>query len=527
MPNQSKPAKPGKRATKKNRSNNMKTPNSQKLIVVLTVVAGITFSARAHTNEPGPLVSVYATDPNNPQISYDEDPYLRAPEIPENPTVVYPDSQANALAGITDPYTAGQPTVTTGDPDTYSLSSPSVYYTPPTPAPGPYLSSGVPLKFDFGPGPVASGYTQVRKTTAYGPATGYGWGDPSKADERDRGSAYGNSLERDFCLVNGTQFYVDIPNGHYQVSVIVGDGIGKSGTAIRVNGLLELYNIGAAAGSYAYDSFAITVTGGRMMFEFLAAINHINAITITPIPSAEWNKPRVFLASDSTVASYYPGNYIMGWGQPLHEYFATNVVIDNQAKAGRSSKSFIEEGALDTIVNNIKPGDYLFVMFAINDSADDLPGQPKTNRKTNPTSTFKAYLRLYVNGARAHGATPVFVTGQIKCTYNAEGQFYNSVQGYPQAMRELGAELNVPVLELNKRSIDHLTAITPPVAVTWYGTKPDNSFDYIHPSNPIGGHGFAQLVAKLVGETKGLEALAQQVLPNPRPQPGFVARSAY
>src|SRR5207245_535857 len=100
------------------------------------------------------------------------------------------------------------------------------------------------------------------------------------------------------------------------------------------------------------------------------SINHINAITIAPIPDAEWNKPRVFLASDSTVASYYPGNYIMGWGQPLHEYFTTNVVIDNQAKAGRSSKSFVEEGSLDTIVNNIKPGDYLFVMFAINDSAD-------------------------------------------------------------------------------------------------------------------------------------------------------------
>jgi len=484
----------------------------------------IALIAVAHNDEPGPLVSVYATDPANPQISYDSDPYVRAPWVPDNPTVVYPESQAGALAGITDPYTALQPRVVNGgDPDTYSTPAPAVYSTPPPNIPGPYFSSGVPMRFDFGPGPVATGYTQVTRSTAYGPSTGYGWGDTSKVDQRDRGGS--DPLQRDFCLVNGTPFYVDIPDGRYRVTCVVGDAIGQSGTSVRANGLYELASIGAPSGQWATASFPIAVKGGRLRFEFLGTINHINGLTIEPIPDSEWNKTTVFLASDSTVASYAPGFYLMGWGQPLHNFFTTNVVVDNQAKAGRSSRSFLEEGSLDTILNRIKPGDCLFIMFAINDSADTLPGEPNY-RKTSPATTFKAYLRKYVTATQTNGAIPVFVTAQIKCTYNAWGQFNNSVQGYPQAMRELAAELNVPLLELNRTSIDHLTAVGVPEARSWYATNPSGGFDYIHLS-AYGATNYARLVSQLVLQTKGLEKLAQEVVGPARPQPGFIARSAY
>jgi hypothetical protein len=117
---------------------------------VLVVAVSLGTSTMGHDEDPQPLVSVYATNPSDPQISYDQDPYLHAPAIPENPTVVYPDSQTGALSGIADPYAAQGPSATTSDPDTYSLSPASVYYTPPTPTAGPYKKSGVPLKFDFG-----------------------------------------------------------------------------------------------------------------------------------------------------------------------------------------------------------------------------------------------------------------------------------------------------------------------------------------------------------------------------------------
>jgi lysophospholipase L1-like esterase len=479
-------------------------------------------AASAHEEHPEPLVTVYAVDPANPEISYDPDPYLRAPGVPEDPTVVYPESQTGALSGITDPYTALAPGVVTGRPDTYTLSPASVYYTPPgNVRPGPLRFSGVPMKFDFGPGPVAAGFTVVRAATSYTSTTGYGWGNPALVSERDRGSA-GSDLDRDFCLpASGTQFYADVPDGHYRVTCTVRELTGNSSTTIRANGLPQLYSVGGRNGAGGSGTFLIRVENGRMMFEFFGGLNHINGIEIEPVPDAEWNKTTIFLASDSTVASYAPGFYLMGWGQPLHKFFDDDVRVDNLAQAGRSSKSFYEEGLLDTALNRMKPGDYLFVMFAINDSADD-----NSNRKTRPDSTFKAYLRVYASAARAKGAIPMFVPGQIKHTHNAYGQYTNSVQGYPQAMRELGAEIGVPVLDLNRESIDHLTAEGPPEGRKWYATTPSGGFDYIHLSE-YGAHKYARMVSKLVRKTPGLEELAPHVLLEPRPQPGFAARGNY
>src|SRR5215207_6652640 len=104
----------------------------------------------------------------------------------------------------------------------------------------------------------------------------------------------------------------------------------------------------------------------------------------------------------------------MGWGQALPRFFTDAVRVDNMAQAGRSSRSFAEEGLLDVVLNRIKPGDYFFVMFAINDSADVVPSAdnptPYNSRNTKPESTHKAWTRLYVNEALKRGATPVLVT---------------------------------------------------------------------------------------------------------------------
>jgi hypothetical protein len=201
-------------------------------VVAAAALLGSAIAALAHTNEPGPLVTVYAVNPTNPHVSFDEDPYVYSPPVPENPTVVYPSGDAPV------PPTPPGPGVITSDtpPDSHTPNRSDwnryVYYDLPTEsatvANGPYLSSGVPMKFDFGTAssPVQSGYTRVSPATLYTPATGYGWGKPG-ADSRDRLSGSGGSdelLERDFCLVNaGNAFYVDIPNGKYRLTFIVGD----------------------------------------------------------------------------------------------------------------------------------------------------------------------------------------------------------------------------------------------------------------------------------------------------------------
>ena len=541
-------------------------------------------AAFAHEETVEPLASVYAVDPANPQISFDEDPYLYSPPVPEQPTVVYPNGGA-PTPDTTDPLLATQPRATTSDarPDTFTPNrspwSSYVYYALPAESPvvanGPYLQAGVPMNFDFGTktSPIQAGYTRVAENTLYSPTTGYGWG-KSNVSSRDRGDVgtpggSERTLERDFCLPGaGNAFYVDIPDGKYRLTLIVGDSISKTGITVRADGMPVIPSMGAAvnrwtktsvlfqSGRDGYSSTRVDAANkpfpmqkhGRIRFEFIASIAFINSLTIEPVSDAEWNgRPTLFTASDSTVSSYpqpagapphATGLTFMGWGQALPNHFTNGIFIDNQAQPGRSSRSFVEEGILDAILNRIKPGDYLFVMFAINDSADTLPGT-YNNRNTKPESTHKAWTRMYIGEARKRGANPVLVTSQIKCTYDVYGRFNNSVQGYPQADRELGAELGVPVVDLNKASVDYLTALGPkaddgdpatpplPEGTRWYRTNQDGSMnDYIHLC-PHGANQYARLVSRLVLKTPGLEALAQHVNGPPRPQPGLTLRSNY
>jgi lysophospholipase L1-like esterase len=502
------------------------------------------------------IATVDVSSPTDPYVSYDEDPYQYSPPISENPTVIYPGGAGTgSTAYTTDPVTSQQPAVVTsggGPPDTYTVNrSPwNFHYAPPVQPPGPSTAVALPARFDFGTAtsPLQSGYLRVSSQTLYSQGLGYGWANSSVSD-RDRGEVGTpgggeRALERDFCLPGaGNAFYVDLPDGKYRVDLVVGDSALKSGISLRADGMPHVPGIGAAAGSWARASFFFQVgrdaysstridannrplpqqRSGRARFEFLASVAHINALTITPATDEEWNKPTIFIASDSTVSNYGQpagdpdAGSLMGWGQALPLYFTDAVRIDNMAQAGRSSRSFAEEGLLDVVLNRIKPGDYFFIMFAINDSADTLPGTYNA-RNTKPESTHKAWTRLYINETRKRGGIPVLVTSQIKCTYDQWGRFMNSVQGYPQADRELGADMGVTVLDLNKLSIDYLTALGPakdpngvangdhdgdpatnavPEGHRWHLTRADGSFDYIH----LQKHGavrYAELVARLI-----------------------------
>ena len=80
------------------------------------------------------------------------------------------------------------------------------------------------------------------------------------------------------------------------------------------------------------------------------------------------NKIVIHLAGDSLVQGYKPNEFIAGWGQYLQWFLDPEyVIVKNYAKGGRSSRSFINEGRLEQIKREIKPGDYLFIHFCHND----------------------------------------------------------------------------------------------------------------------------------------------------------------
>lgn len=160
------------------------------------------------------------------------------------------------------------------------------------------------------------------------------------------------------------------------------------------------------------------------------------------------SKKRIFLAADSTVAyndiSTYPQT---GWGQVIHLYLQDNIEIHNHAMNGRSSMSFINEGRLKAIEEQIGEGDFLFIQFGHNDQKED------PERGTSPYTTYQEYLTQYIEVARAHGAIPVFITSLYRRHFDEEGKLKENVHGeYPAAMKQLGERLGVPVIDLCSKS---------------------------------------------------------------------------
>ncbi|RDB29027.1 Rhamnogalacturonan acetylesterase [Hypsizygus marmoreus] len=129
----------------------------------------------------------------------------------------------------------------------------------------------------------------------------------------------------------------------------------------------------------------------------------------------------VYLAGDSTMAKNGGGaGWSDGWGQYLGQYLTIPVV--NNAIAGRSSRSFTEEGRFTTIVNSVKTGDYVIIEFGHNDGT----ANPDNGRQvavgdgydTTATVTasdgtkilvhsFPYYIQNAINALKAKGAIPI------------------------------------------------------------------------------------------------------------------------
>ena len=66
----------------------------------------------------------------------------------------------------------------------------------------------------------------------------------------------------------------------------------------------------------------------------------------------------IYMIGDSTMSNkpLEGNNQERGWGHVLGSFFTEDVRVENHAMNGRSSKSFIDEGRWETVVNKIRPG---------------------------------------------------------------------------------------------------------------------------------------------------------------------------
>lgn len=152
----------------------------------------------------------------------------------------------------------------------------------------------------------------------------------------------------------------------------------------------------------------------------------------------------VFYIGDSTVARNNIHSYPQtGMSQGLQLYLKESVRIESHAKNGRSTKSFLDEGRFVPVENAMQPGDILLIQFGHNDEKED------PARHTDPQTTFKANLLLFVDAARRCGAHPVLVTPIARRLFDEKGKFRPGSHGaYPAAVRELAEEAGIPLIDL-------------------------------------------------------------------------------
>jgi lysophospholipase L1-like esterase len=203
-------------------------------------------------------------------------------------------------------------------------------------------------------------------------------------------------------------------------------GTGGTGSGGKVN-------TGAASGTAAGGAIVIPATGTY------------------PVSSGT---PTVYVAGDSTVSTYAtnPSNQ-EGWGQELQNFFTSDVIVVNKAIGGESSKSFADQGHLAEIVALLKTGDYLFAQWGINDRSVAGP-----DRATDPATTFRTYLKQYIDGARGKNAIPVLITPTPRHQYSG-GVFQNGFPEYCAAIIAVGAETNTPVIDLQSEGLAYYTSI--------------------------------------------------------------------
>ncbi|WP_308193846.1 fibronectin type III domain-containing protein [Microbacterium sp. SS28] len=331
----------------------------------------------------------------------------------------------------------------------------SPVYLPPAPLP-----TGDVVTFDFGSGDLAAGAVPVFADTAFDAEWGYGFSTAPAGGDVDRDTS--DALRTDYVQAQGGTFEVQLGAGDYAVQLIAGDATAASDISITAEGIAKVQPTTQAAGAYLEMAFPIALVDGRLTLQVAGTSAALNALTITRLPARLAGAiPTAYLTGDSTVQTYDTAAYApqAGWGQMIDRFFADDVAFVNHAIGGRSSKNFITQGRLDDVLRGIRPGDYLFVQFGHNDAT-----QGVDDRYASPAD-YKEYLRVYVEGARQRGATPILVTPVSRRSFDAAtGRFNVSFPGYVAKMTELAVEEDVLLVDLSASSRAYLDEIGPEAA---------------------------------------------------------------
>jgi hypothetical protein len=169
----------------------------------------------------------------------------------------------------------------------------------------------------------------------------------------------------------------------------------------------------------------------------------------------------LWVVGDSTLSEfddrYYYPRY--GYGVFLENYLDKSVEVRNLALSGRSSVSFLSEPEYGELLDGMKDGDFLIAGFGHNDEKTEAARHTSGSGRYDEKGTFanSLYENYYLK-AKAAGCTMILCTPIVrrpqKGEWTPECLHVTADQGsfvggdYPQAVRDMGRELSIPVVDM-------------------------------------------------------------------------------
>jgi lysophospholipase L1-like esterase len=391
-------------------------------------------------------------------------------------------------------------------------------------------------KFSFGPAKEAPGYIKVDASQKYSDEARYGFdfGTIPFAVDRD-----GNKpLTSGFCTSDRPFFFsVKLPEGNYNIKIVVGDLKEASLTTVRAESRRLIFEkIKTERGKFRKLEATINIRipgilntneevkrkpreqnkldwDDKLTFEFTDKHPCICALEITRIEKVV----TVFLAGNSTVVDQDDDPWA-SWGQMFPRFLKQGVAVSNQAESGLSLGSFLSSNRLKKVMSMMKPGDYLFIEFGHNDQKEKGPDD----------GAFKSYterMKLFVNEFRQKGGNPVIVSPANRRSFDENGKITNSLGDYPEAARQVAKELKVPFIDLNAMTKTLYESLGPDQSKNLFVIYQANTFpdqkdalnDNTH-FNSYGAYQLAKCIIKGIKENNlGLKKYLIKGLPDYNP----------
>lgn len=254
----------------------------------------------------------------------------------------------------------------------------------------------------------------------------------------------------------------DVPEGNYRVKVVIGNDKTESVTTVKAeNRRLMLENIRVPQGKSAVHTFIVNIRNYRLdsgdtvkinprehrkliwddklTLEFNGKNPSVRSISIEPA-----DVPTIFLAGNSTVVDEAREPWC-GWGQVFPRFLDPEVAVANYAESGQAANTFVSSQRMEKLLSKIRKGDYLFIEFGHND-------QKQKGEGKGPYTSYKSDLKYLADKAKEKGAFPILITPMHRRFFDGNGRVINTHGEYPDAVRQLAKEENIPLIDLTAMS---------------------------------------------------------------------------